>query len=160
MSSQEHKQKIWNYIKDIKVGMLVTQDGSDLRARPMHLVQDDYDNKIWFYTKRSADKVFEAAGNHSVCLTFCDHDDGIHVSLSGHARLTQDKDLIDKFWSPFTAAWFEEGRDDPEVALLEIKIEKGEHWEADDNKVLQLYEIAKANVTDSTPDIGENEKFG
>ena len=26
MSSPEHKQKIWNLIKDIKVGMLVTKD--------------------------------------------------------------------------------------------------------------------------------------
>lgn len=161
MSSKEHKEKIWNYINDIKVGMLVTQDGKDLRARPMHLVQDEYDGTLWFFTKRSAEKVFEVQGDHDqhqVCLTFSD--DGVYVSLSGHAHLNQDQALIDKLWSPFAGAWFEKGREDPDVALLEIKINKGEHWEADENKIVQLYEIAKANLGDGTPDIGENEKFG
>jgi general stress protein 26 len=160
MSSNEHKEKIWNFIKDIKVGMLTTQDGNDLRARPMHLVQDEYDGTIWFFTKRSAEKSFEVKDEHNICLSFCDHNDGVHVSLSGHARLTQDRNLIDQFWSPFAGAWFEGGKDDPDVALLEIKIYKGEHWESEDNKVFQLYEIAKANLTDETPNIGENQKFG
>lgn len=160
MSSKAHKEKIWNYIRDIKVGMLTTQDGEDLRARPMHLVQDDYDGKIWFFTKRSAEKVFEVKDEHNVCISFCNHDEGIHVSLSGHARLTQDKNLIDQFWNPFTGAWFEGGKEDPDVALLEIKIYLGEHWEAEDSKAFQLYEIVKSNFTHDTPDLGENEKFG
>lgn len=160
MSSQEHKNKIWNMIKDIKVGMLTTQDGNNLRARPMHIVQDEYDGTLWFYTKLSADKNLEIKDEHHVCLTFCDSNDGVYISLSGNARLTQNKVLIDKFWGPFTAAWFENGKDDPDVALLEIKIYRGEHWESRENKVFQLYEFAKANLTNERPDIGENEKFG
>ncbi len=160
MSSKEHKEKIWNYIKDAPVGMLTTMDGQDMRARPMHIVQDEYDGTLWFFTKRSADKVFETDTGAGVCVTFSDQDSGIYVSLTGNATLTQNKALIDKFWSPFAGAWFEKGKDDPEVALLEIKISKGEHWEADENKIVQLYEIAKANLTDDTPDIGENQKFG
>ena len=160
MSSKEHKNKIWNLINDINFGMLTTQDGRDLRARPMHLVQDEYEGTLWFYTKLSANKNSEINDEHAVCLTFSDHDDGVYISLSGQAHLTQDKTLIDRFWGPFTAAWFDNGKDDPEVALLEIKIHKGEHWEANENKIFQLYEIAKANLTDEAPDIGENEKFG
>ncbi|GAA5176988.1 hypothetical protein GCM10023342_23840 [Modicisalibacter zincidurans] len=56
MSSPEHKQKIWKLISDIKVGMLVTLDGPQPRARPMHLVQDAYDGTLWFYTRRSAER--------------------------------------------------------------------------------------------------------
>lgn len=161
MSSPEHKQKIWKMINDIKVGMLVTLDGDMPRARPMHLVQDEYDGKLWFFTRRSAEKVLEAQLDSDVCLSFSDQEEGVYVSLSGKARLIRDQALIDKYWNPFVGAWFPEGKDDPDVALLEIKVELGEHWRAKKSKTFQLYEIAKANIKkDATPDMGENEKFG
>lgn len=161
MSSPEHKQKIWKMIKDIKVGMLVTLDHDTPHARPMHLVQDEYDGTLWFYTRRSAEKVFETQEDHDVCLSFSDQEDGIYVSLSGKAKLTDNRELIEKYWNPFVAAWFPEGKDDPDVTLMEIKVQMGEHWKAKESKTFQLYEIAKANLKkDATPNLGENEKFG
>ena len=160
MSSPEHKQKIWNYIKDIKTAMMITEDGDDLHGRPMTLVQDAYDGTIWFFTKADSEKVEEIHHNRKVCLTFCDHDNDVHVSLSGKAKLTRDKKLIDKYWNKVVSAWFPEGKDDPSCALLEVKISKGEHWDADGNPLSFLYEITKANLTDEEPDLGENQKFG
>ncbi|WP_106419212.1 MULTISPECIES: pyridoxamine 5'-phosphate oxidase family protein [Salinicola] len=161
MSSPEHKQKIWQLIDDIKVGMLVTLDDGVPRARPMHLVQDAYDGTLWFYTRRSAEKAFEAQSDRDVCITFSDQKHGVYVSMSGKARLRDDAELIDKYWNPFVAAWFEGGREDDDIAMLEIDIDFGEHWQARESKAFQLYEIAKANVKkDHKPDMGENEKFG
>lgn len=160
MSSPEHKQKIWKMIKDIKVGMLVTLDGEMPRARPMHLVQSDYDGTLWFYTRRSAEKVFETRQDCDVCLSFSDQEEGVYVSLSGKATLSDDRALIEKYWNPFVAAWFPEGKDDPDVAMMAIKVQFGEHWKAKESKTFQLYEIAKANLKKDTPDMGENEKFG
>ena len=160
MSSKEHKQKIWNYIKDIKVGMLTTQDGDDLRSRPMHLVQKDYDGTLYFFTRRSAEKVFEIKDEHHVNISFAEPKDDLYVSMSGTARLTQDAALIDKFWNPFTAAWFEGDQDNSDVAILEVKIKMGEHWKTEKGETAQLFEIAKANLTNDTPDLGENQKFG
>jgi general stress protein 26 len=160
MSSPEHKQKIWKLIKDIKVGMLVTLDEHTPRARPMHLVQDAYDGKLWFFTRRSAEKTLETQKDNDVSISFSDPNDGVYVSLSGKARLTDDKELIDKYWNSFVGAWFPEGKDDPEVTLLELDIQFGEHWRADESKMFQLFEIARANIKDDTPNLGENEKFG
>lgn len=161
MSSPEHKQKIWKMIKDIKVGMLITLDGEMPRARPMHLVQDEYDGTLWFFTRRSAEKVSETASDNDVCLSFSDQEEGIYVSLSGKARLTDNQALKEKYWNPFIAAWFTEDVNDPEVALLEIKVEMGEHWKGAESKAFKLYEFAKANIKkDATPNLGENEKFG
>lgn len=159
MSSKEHKEKIWNYIKGIKTCMLVTNDET-LHGRPMQLVQDDYDNKIWFFTKKSSEKIDEIQDQHKVCLTFSDNDDGVYVSLTGYAHITQDKNLIDKFWNSVVAAWFPEGKDSDEVALIEVKIEKGEHWDAKNNPISFMYEIAKANVKDQEPEMGDHKKFG
>ncbi len=162
MSTPEHKQLIWNLIKDIKVGMLVTDDESEsvLRARPMHLVQDAYDGTLYFYTPKSASKVYEIKEDRDVCVTFSDTDKQVYVSLSGKATLTQDSELIERYWNPFVGAWFEDGKEDPDVAMLKVKINQGEHWDTNESKFVQAFEIAKANVTSSTPDMGENEKFG
>lgn len=160
MSSKEHKEKIWNYIKDIKTCMMVSGQGDSIHARPMHLVQDEYDNKIWFFTSKSSEKVTEIENKHRVCLTFSDNDKNVFVSMTGHAHLTQDRALIDKFWNSVVAAWFPEGKDGDDVALLEINIEKGEHWDATKNPAAFIYQIAKANMTDQEPDLGENKKFG
>lgn len=159
MSTPEHKQKIWKLIKDIKVGMLVTLDGKTPRSRPMHLVQDDYTGTLWFFTRRSAEKAFEAQRDNDVCISFSNPKKGVYVSLSGTARLTDDAALKDKFWNSFVAAWFPDGKEDPDLTLLEVKVHFGEHWLADHNKLFQLFEIARANVQDDTPDVGENEKF-
>ncbi|SHM30263.1 General stress protein 26 [Cyclobacterium lianum] len=164
MSSPEHKKLIWNLIKDIKVGMLVTkttETDESLRARPMSLVQDAYDGTLFFYTSKSDAKAFEIANDTDTCLTFSNPKDNVYVSLSGKGNITKDKELIDKYWNPFVAAWFENGKEDPDLAMLEIKIHKGEHWDSKNNKLVQLFEIAKSNLKPSeTPDLGENEKFG
>ncbi|MDN3687567.1 pyridoxamine 5'-phosphate oxidase family protein [Cyclobacterium jeungdonense] len=164
MSSPEHKKLIWNLIKDIKVGMLVTKstkDGESMRARPMSLVQDAYDGTLFFYTSKSAAKAFEIKQDTDTCLTFTNPKDNVYVSLTGKAMVTEDRELIDKYWNPWVAAWFENGKDDPELAMLKVKINKGEHWDSTNNKLVQIFELAKSNIKESsTPKLGENEKFG
>lgn len=160
MSSPEHKQKIWKLIKDIKVGMLVTLDDDTPRSRPMHLIQDEYDGRLWFFTRRSAEKISEAKQDSDVSISFADPKEGVYVSMSGKGRLSDNRELIDKYWNSFVGAWFPEGKDDPDVALLEVDIQFGEHWLADENKLFQLFEMAKANIKHEKPNLGENEKFG
>lgn len=80
MSSPEHKAKIWNIVKEIKVGMLTTSDGNDLRSRPMQLTQDDYDGTIWLFTKLDDPKAEEVEDEHQVCITFSDVHNDTHAS--------------------------------------------------------------------------------
>ena len=160
MSSQVHKEKIWNMIKKIKVGMLTTEIGSNLHARPMHNVQSEYDGKLWFFTNLDSGPAFDINRKQKVGITYQDVSSEVYVSLTGDAKIIRDKTLIDKFWNPFVAAWFPKGKEDPNVALVEIHVSSGEHWDATSSKLLQLFEIAKANITHTLPEMGENEKFG
>lgn len=159
MGTPEHKNKIWKMISDIGTGMLVTEEDSVLTSRPMQIVQDDYEGTLWFFTKADSPKVDEVESDHNVCVSFSCPKKGTYVSLTGRARLSRDKKLINEFWSPFVAAWFPEGKDSKSVALLEIKVEHGEHWDNETTSLGYLYEVAKANITNSTPNVGENEKF-
>jgi general stress protein 26 len=164
MSSPKHKALIWNLIKDVRIGMLITQSGDrkeSLSARPMSLVQDAYDGTLYFFASKSTSKLTELnEEKEEVCITFSDPTQQVYVSLSGHSKMTKDPDLISKYWSEGVSAWFPKGKNDPDVAIYEIKIYKGEHWNTDENKFVQLFEFTKAKLTDETPDIGEHEKFG
>lgn len=162
MSSPEHKQLIWNLIKDIKFGMLVTNedDSGSLRARPMTLVQKEYDGTLYFYTNKHDGKAFEIKKDRDICITFSDTGGQTYVSLTGKANLTTDPDLIERYWNKFVAAWYPEGKEDPNLAMLEINIASGEHWKSDENMFVQLYQMAKANLNETTPDIGEHDTFG
>ncbi|MEX2514377.1 MAG: pyridoxamine 5'-phosphate oxidase family protein [Cyclobacteriaceae bacterium] len=164
MSSPEHKKLIWDLIKDIKVGMLVTQDENadgTMRARPMSLVQDAYDGTLFFYTSKSDAKAFEIEQDRDICLTFSNPKNNVYVSLSGKAKISEDQQLIDRYWNPWVSAWFKNGKYDPDLGMLQVKINKGEHWDSKNNKFVQLFEMAKSNlIKSSTPNLGENEKFG
>lgn len=160
MSSPEHKQKIWNLIKGINTGMLSTRHGDELRSRPMALVQGEYDGTLWFFTDLDSEKVFEVEGDNDVCVSFADPGHDVYVSLTGIGRPTRDKQLIDKYWNAFVAAWFPEGKESSNVGLLEIKVQKGEHWDSDSSKMVKTFKMAKAKLNKEMPDIGEHETFG
>ena len=158
----EDAKKIWELAKELKVAMVVTEDEStnSLRSRPMHIVQDEFDGTFWFFTKASGDKVEEIKEDSRVNLAFACREDGDYLSASGTARINRRQDLIDKYWNPFVAAWFPEGKDSPSCTLMEIKVTQAESWESNSNKMVQLYKIAKANIKDEKPDMGDNQKYG
>lgn len=163
MSSPEHKEKIWNLIKPIKIGMLVTHESADkgLRARPMALVQDSYDGTLYFYTSKSDAKVYEIENDKEVCISFAAPENQTYVSLTGKAKLTQDKELIDRYWNEWVAVWFKNEKNHSDIAMLKVKIERGEHWNTNENKFIQLLETTEARLKEDTvPDLGENQEFG
>jgi hypothetical protein len=48
-------------------------------------------------------------------------------------------------------AWFPEGKDDPQVALLNVHPEKGEYLDSPYSTLIHLYGYAKAALTGSSP---------
>jgi general stress protein 26 len=159
MIDQEKANTLWDLVKPIKTGMLVTNDNSSLNARPMHLVQDEFDGTFYFYTSVDSSKVDELKKNPDVCIAFSCPKTQVFVSISAHASITQDRSLIEKFWNPFVAAWFTNGKDDPTVGLIKIVSYKAESWNSTQNTFVQLYEYAKAALSDKKPNLGEHQKF-
>src|SRR5690606_4289281 len=146
-------------IKDCKVVMMTSEDGLSLRARPMYMVQESFEGHLWFFTRRDLHKTVEVAQDSRVNLAFVDQPNNHYVSISGNARLTADRALIDDLWNPMVDAWFPEGKRSPEVALLEVEVHDAEIWDSSTSKMRQLFAIAKAKITDTRPEIGENRKI-
>lgn len=146
-------------ILDIMTGSrfaTVTTRGADghLFSRPLAVLDHDFEGTVWFFTPDPSPKTEEVAADPHVNVAYSDGTS--HVSLSGTATVTRDPELIDRFWNPWAEAWFEGGRDDPTVALLEVTADTVEFWHIDKPAVLRAVEVAKALVTRSAPDVGES----
>jgi general stress protein 26 len=120
--------------------------------------QDGFDGTLWFFTRASSHKVTEIRADSRVCVTYAEPSSQDYVSFSGRAALVHDRAEIDKRWSPLLKAWFPNGKDDPEVALLKVTVEQAEYWDSPNSKVVQVYGYVKAALTGETPELGESKK--
>ncbi len=152
---EEGLRKLWPMIRSIKVAMLATWDGEHLRSRPMHAHVDEASGELLFFTRLDSGKTREARRYHEVNVAFVDNVAQTWVSVSGRAGIELDDAVIRRFWTPFAAAWFPEGLDDPELALLRVEPEVAEYWDVTAGGMRYLWEISKANVTGQAPEIGE-----
>lgn len=161
MLIQEDKQKLWNLIKPIKSGMLTSWDGDSLHSRPMRHVNENLDDGVlMFFTRFASDKVEDMRKYDDVCVAYADTNNSTYVSISGKFEITNDQVLKDKYWNSFVSAWFPEGKDSDNVAILKVHAYEAEFWDSTSSSMMQLFKIAKANMTDTTPDMGENRKLG
>ena len=78
------------------------------------------------------------------------------ITLSGTATVSRDQARIDELWNPYAEAWFDNGRSDPAVALLEVTVDTVEYWSMDKPAVARAFEVAKGLITKSAPDVGDN----
>lgn len=163
MEQNEKLIKLASMIKGIKFAMLTTieEDGA-LRSRPMATTGDITDGSLWFFTKASAPKVSEVERSHHVNVSYANPDDSRYVSVSGVAHLVRDKAKIKDLWSLVFKAWFPQGIDDPDIALLRVDIEHAEYWDTPSSAMVHLYGVVKATLTGKqtrTEEVGEHEKL-
>jgi general stress protein 26 len=135
-------------IHGIKVAMMTTveSDGS-LRSRPMWTHDRDFDGELWFFTREHSAKVDEVEHDHHVNLAYAEPSKDRFVSVSGRCRLVLDKQRAAQLWNPTLRAWFPDGLEDPELALLCVKVEKAEYWDKPNSRMVQLLGLVKAVLT-------------
>jgi general stress protein 26 len=156
----ENVEKLWLLSKDIKFGMLTTAEADGtLRSRPMATQQSPFDGDRWFFTYGRAPKVQEIEEDHHVNISYADPDDNRYVSVSGTARLVRDRAKMEELWNPIYKAWFPDGLDTPDIALLQVTVTQAEYWDATNNKLVQLAGFVKALATGQRAEGGENEKL-
>jgi general stress protein 26 len=154
-------KKLREMVKDIDFCMLTTVDeNGDLHSRPMSSNGDiDPDGDIWFFTSASSHKVSEINKLPKVNVSFADPDNQRYISVSGTAQLVRDRAKIDELWRPEFKIWFPEGKDDPEVALLRVSLEKAEYWDSPSSTIGYALSFVSSLVTGKEPDLGENKKI-
>ena len=159
-NKSEEIQKFGELIKDINIAMLTTAlpDGS-LRSRPMATQAGEFDGTLWFFTGKETEKVHEIQDDQHVNLSYSKPSEQKYVSVSGRASVLRDQAKIDELWSTPLKAWFPDGKDDPNIALLKIQVESAEYWDTPSSTMVHLIGMVKATVTRQEYNPGENEKI-
>jgi general stress protein 26 len=156
----DNLQKLIDKIKDVDTAMMTTaDDDGSLRSRPMRNMQIKEDGVIWFFTGYESAKSHELKNDSHVNLSYADPSNNLYVSVSGRASLSRDKAKIDELWNPAMKAWFPEGKEDPNVGLIKVTIDKAEYWDSPNSAVVHLYGVVKAAITGERAHPGENKKI-
>jgi general stress protein 26 len=158
---EDDLQKLRELVKDVDFCMLTTVDeGGDLHSRPMSSNGDiDQNGDIWFFTNSSSHKVSEITRLPKVNVSFADPENQRYVSVSGSGELVRDQKKIEELWKPEFKIWFPKGKDDPEIALLRVSLEKAEYWDSPSSTIGYALSFVSSIVTGKQPDMGENKKL-
>ncbi len=152
--------QLWETIKDLKFGMFTTLHGNGhLHARPMTSQNSGLDqgSMLWFFMPRDCETVRDLLQQPSVVVAYADPGADRYVSVSGDATVSQDLAKKQQLWTPMAKAWFPKGVDDPNLALVGVRITHADYWDVKSNKLVQLFKMAKAAVTGERPsDMGEH----
>jgi general stress protein 26 len=150
----DEKKEFLRLLQNFDAAMLVTERDSQLRARPMAIAQTTDDCSLWFITSVDSAKLDEITENPHVNVTM--QANRRFLSVSGTTRATRDPHKIDELWSDSLGIWFEQGRDDPELILLEVVPTYAEYWDRSGIEAAKfMFEAARSAITGETLDEDE-----
>lgn len=117
----------------------------------------DEDSSLWFFMPRSSGAVADIGADAEVNVVYADTGNDAYVSVSGQARVVDDLARKKQLWNKMTEAWFPGGVDDPDLALVQLRITHADYWETKDSKLTQVFKMARSVVTGEPPsDMGEH----
>jgi general stress protein 26 len=151
--------KLHDLLQDFDSAMLVTRtEDGQLRSRPMMLADVDADGTLWFMTGRDSGKMDEIKLDEHVNVAL--QTKRKFVSISGQARIINDRSKVTELWNDAWKVWFPGGKEDPTLRLLRVAGEMGEYWDnSGTSGVKYLIEAGKAYLRGTTPDVEGDPKI-
>lgn len=170
--SIDQRERFHELLSSFREVMLVTHnngssetDGpslhdSEFSSRPMSISRLDDNCDLWFLTDVDSAKVFEIREDPQVHVIAQDAESRF-VSLSGTARVSQDRALIKELFSEPQKVWWPDGPESPGIRVLHITASEGAYWDTKGvNGVKYLLRAVKAYATGSRPSIEPGEITG
>ena len=156
---QSDLEKLGELIKSVRIAMLTTveADGT-LHTRPLATLKYESDGALWFFTKIDSAKVQEIEEDVRASVAYADTDNNVYVAVAGTADIIRDRAKAEELWTPMAKAWFPQGLEDPELALLRVRVERAEYWDSP-GRAAYLLGVAKASLTGKQTNMGENRKL-
>ncbi len=163
MSAKSDHDTLWELIRDIKYGMLTHRHASGmLHAHPLTTQNQSIDEgaQLYFFISRKSELAQRLQQDGNVNVSYADPGNDSYVSLSGQAVISEDQAKKETLWSQVARAWFPAGVNDPDLALLEVRIQHAEYWDVKESKMVQLAKMARAALTgDTPPRLGEHKEL-
>ena len=132
---QDLESKLWKALTSDRTVMLGLDGVEQGHTRPMTAMVEDDRSPIWFFAGRDNAFVKALTPGQRAVAAFSSKGHDLFASLSGTLREDMDRAVIDRLWNPFIAAWYEGGKDDPNLVLLRLDATDAEVWLNEHNLV-------------------------
>lgn len=124
----ELEAKFWKALKS-DMTMMIGLEGSNIMPRPMTAQPEGGQNgPIWFFTAKNTELVAGLRSGDRATATFVTKGHDLFATVQGRLQVDNDRAVIDRLWNRFVAAWFEGGKNDPNLTLLRFDPEQAEIW--------------------------------
>jgi general stress protein 26 len=154
----EDMRRLATRLKGQRSAMLSTVDADGrINARPMTPIEMSKNGDIWMMVSRKSPWLHPLSEPQQVNLSFVDVDDGLHVSVTGVARLSDDMSRKIELWSAVARPWFPDGVEDPDLVLLVVQPQAAEVWDGPDNAAERLLALAVSVVASRPIGMGHRE---
>ncbi len=142
--SADLEKRLWSELAPSAFAFvgLVDDDEGDV---PMTMHLDGNDRRsLWIFTTPHSRLNDEGP---TVARYICKHQN-LFARIKGTIRAEHDEAVIDRLWSRQIAAWYDGGRDDPDLTVLRLDIDQTEIWNADMSALSKIKMLVGANVRD------------
>ena len=129
-------------------------DEGRLHSHPMTPQEITDDGDTWFFVDATSEQAANVTAQKRVNLAFTDG--STWLSVAGHASLRRDRAKIDELWNPVVEAWFPDGPESEQVALLLVEVDTAEYWDTPGGRVATALAFVRTTLTGSRPP-GHNE---
>jgi general stress protein 26 len=156
-------EELYELVDGIEIAMFTTRraDGQ-LVSRPMATQAKSAGADFWFVTDASTAKLDELEADPNVNLAYYNMKSREYVSVSGEARVVDDRAKVRELWRPDWKAWFgDDGSpnagtpEDPRIVLIGVDASSATFLKIDKPRPVVLFEVARGIVTGSAPNLGE-----
>ncbi len=153
LTNTEAIKKIKELSESAKICMFCTElQTLPINSRPMTLQETDDEGNLWFISGDTSNKNFEIKDDKRVQLFFMNNGDYQYLSVFGDATIYKDKSTIEDKWSPMAKAWFEDGKDDPNVSIIRVEPKDSYYWDTKAGKLVSILNFVANAVTGNTTD--------
>lgn len=160
LANQEAIDKLKKLVKSADICLFTTNlTNIPLATRPMSTQQIDDDGTIWFFSGKDSHKNDEIDQDNRVQLFFANKGNFEFLSVFGEATVMQDKEKARELWTPELKTWFNDGVEDPNLTLVQIKPLDVYYWDTKSSKAVSILKIAVGTITGKTMDDGVEGKL-
>lgn len=156
IQATEDLRRLGELLDGIETAMLTTHaaDGS-MVSRPLQTLAFDGNGELVFFTAADSRKIDEVADDADVNLAYADPHAQRFVSVRGRARVDRDRATIEELWSMPQRIFFPDGKDDPNLVVLRVRVRDAAYWEAAGNFVARALDFARGMLSEEPTDLGK-----
>jgi general stress protein 26 len=127
-SPQELTRKFWKALASDRTMMLGLDGVEDGHTRPMAAQFENDQSPLWFFASKDQAVTQKIGPRQRAIATFAAKGHDLFATVQGTLSVNTDRSVVDRLWNREIAAWYPQGKEDPNLVLLRLDAQQAEIW--------------------------------